>query len=166
VCRNFIHAVVGNVGIPTFEGWTLWIHIAAGTVAVLAGLGALVTSKGGGWRHRQAGKLFLVSMGVVVATVFGLLAINPTTFRIILALIAIFSGYFAFSGYRIFSRKRPADDADAIDWAATVAVFLTSGDSAEAHGFSRGRKRASSVQQPTSIGIADSPSILKNSNKE
>jgi hypothetical protein len=45
---------------PTLEGWTLWLHIGAGTVAVLAGLGALVTIKGG-WRHRQAGKLFLIS---------------------------------------------------------------------------------------------------------
>lgn len=108
---------------PTLEGWTLWLHIGAGTVAVLAGVGALVTTKGG-WRHRQAGKLFLVSMGVVVATVFGLLAFNPTTFRIILTLVAIFSGYFAFSGYRVLSRKRSGDDVDTIDWVATGAVFV------------------------------------------
>ncbi|MFB6228165.1 MAG: hypothetical protein ABEH88_06255 [Halobacteriales archaeon] len=108
---------------PTLEEWILWLHIAAGTIAVLAGLGALVTTKGG-WRHRQAGKLFLISMGVVVATVFGLLAINPTTFRIILSLVAVFSGYFAFSGYRVLSRKRPTDDANAIDWTATGAVTL------------------------------------------
>lgn len=101
----------------------LWLHIAAGTVAVLAGVGALVTSKGG-WRHRQSGKIFLVSMGVVVATVFGLLAIDPTSFRIILTLVAIFSGYFAFSGYRVLARKRPGADASVIDWVATVAVLL------------------------------------------
>jgi hypothetical protein len=63
-------------------------------------------------------------MGVVVATVFGLLAFNPTTFRIILTLVAIFSGYFAFSGYRVLSRKRPGDDAETIDWGATGAVFV------------------------------------------
>lgn len=108
---------------PTLEGWTLWLHIGAGTVAVLAGLSALVTIKRG-WRHSQAGKIFLISMGVVVATVFGLLANNPTIFRIILTLVAIFSGYFAFSGYRVLSRKRPDDDADAIDWVATGAVFV------------------------------------------
>ncbi|WP_075935885.1 DUF2306 domain-containing protein [Halosegnis longus] len=108
---------------PTLEGWTLWLHIGAGTVAVLAGLGALVTTKGG-WRHRQAGKLFVISMGVVVATVFGLLVFNPTTFRIILTLVAIFSGYFAFSGYRVLSRKRSGDDVDTIDWVATGAVFV------------------------------------------
>jgi multisubunit Na+/H+ antiporter MnhF subunit len=105
------------------EAWTLLVHIGAGAIAVLAGLGALVTTKGGR-RHRQAGKLFLVSMGVVVVTVFGLLAVEPTRFRGILALIAIFSGYFAFSGYRVLSRKRPADDAHAIDWTATAAVIL------------------------------------------
>lgn len=108
---------------PTLEGWTLWLHIAAGTVALLAGLVALGTAKGG-WRHRQAGKVFLVSMGVVVGTVFGLLAIDQTTFRIILTLVAIFSGYFAFSGYRVLSRKRPSDEAEPIDWTATGAVFL------------------------------------------
>jgi hypothetical protein len=107
---------------PTLGDWTLWVHVAAGTVAVSAGLGALVTAKGGR-RHCQAGKLFLISMGVVVGTVFGLLAIDPTTFRIVLTLVAVFSGYFAFSGYRVLSRKRPTDGAEPIDWAATVAVF-------------------------------------------
>jgi hypothetical protein len=108
---------------PTVEEWSLWLHIAAGTVALLAGLGALVTSKGG-WRHRQAGKIFLVSMGVVVATVFVLLAIDPVAFRIILTLVAILSGYLAFSGYRGLSRKRPTDSAHGIDRAATGSVIL------------------------------------------
>jgi len=108
---------------PSLEEWMLWLHIAAGTGALFAGIGALVTTKGG-WRHRQAGKTFLILMGVVVATVFGLLAIDPTNFRIVLALVAIFSGYFAFSGYRVLSRKRSLDDAHAIDWVATGAVFV------------------------------------------
>lgn len=108
---------------PTVEEWSLWLHIAAGTVALFAGLGAMVTSKGG-WRHRQAGKTFLVSMGVVVATVFVLLAIDPVAFRIILTLVAIFSGYLAFSGYRGLSRKRPTDSAHGIDWAAAGSVIL------------------------------------------
>lgn len=107
----------------TLETWTLWLHIAAGTIALFAGLGALVAKKGG-WRHRQAGKTFLVMMGVVVTTVFGLLAIDPTDFRIILALVAIFSGYFAFSGYRVLSRKRSLDGAHAIDWTTAGAVFF------------------------------------------
>lgn len=106
------------------EQGVLWVHIAAGAVAELAGIVALVTQKGGR-THRRAGKGFVVSMGVVVVTVFGLLAIDPTTFRIILTLVAIFSGYFAFSGYRVLSRKRPSEAATPLDWAAVAGVVVS-----------------------------------------
>ena len=109
----------------TVESWSLWLHIAAGTVAVLAGVGALVTTKGG-CRHRTAGKLFLVAMAITVATVFVLLAAAPTTFRTVLALVAVFSGYLAFSGYRVLSRKRPSDGPETVDWLAASAVVLAS----------------------------------------
>lgn len=105
------------------ELWSLWLHIAAGTVAVVAGGGALVATKGGR-RHRQAGKLFLASMTLVVATVFVLFGIDPTTFRSILTLVAVFSGYLAFSGYRSLDRKRPEDTAALADWAAAAGVIL------------------------------------------
>ena len=108
---------------PTLEAWTLWLHISAGVVALVAGFGALVTTKGG-LRHRRAGKVFVVSMAVVVETVVPLLAFDPTPFRRFLTLVAIFSGYLAFSGYRVLSRKRPADEARAVDWTATGAVLL------------------------------------------
>jgi uncharacterized membrane protein len=108
---------------PTLEEWVLWLHIAGGTVALFAGVGALVTTKGG-WRHRQAGKVFLGSMGVVVGTVFVLLPLNPTPFRAILTLVAIFSGYLAFSGYRALSRKRPAQTAHMVDWIAAGSVVF------------------------------------------
>lgn len=107
----------------TVETWSLWLHIAAGAVAVAAGSGALVTTKGG-WRHRQAGKVFLGSMAIVVTTVFVLVAIDPTTFRLILTLVAIFSGYLAFSGYRALSRKRPPDTAHWIDWIGAASVMV------------------------------------------
>lgn len=108
---------------PTIEEWSLWVHIVAGVVAVLAGAGALVTEKGR-LRHRQAGKVFLVSMGVVGGTVVVLLALNPTSFRVILTLIAVFSGYLAFSGYRVLSRKRPSATPHLLDWLAVVSVVL------------------------------------------
>lgn len=110
---------------PTVEVWTLWVHIAAGVVAVGAGLGALLTTKGGR-RHRRAGMLFLVAMAVVVGTVFPLLAIDPTSDRVFLSLVAVFSGYLAFSGYRALSRKRPADAATPVDWAAALVTVLAS----------------------------------------
>jgi hypothetical protein len=103
------------------ETWTLRLHVAAGVVALLAGAGALATAKGGR-RHRRAGRAFVASMAVVVGTVLPLLAFDPTQFRAFLALVAVFSGYLAFSGYRVLSRKRPADDPGTVDWIAAVAV--------------------------------------------
>ena len=108
---------------PTLEELTLWIHIAGGTVALVAGVGALITKKGG-FRHRGAGKVFLVSMGVVVGTVVILLPLDPTPLRAILTLVAIFSGYLAFSGYRALSRKRPAQTGHLVDWTAAGSVIL------------------------------------------
>ena len=108
---------------PTLEEWILSLHIAGGTVALFAGVGALVTTKSG-LRHRQVGKVFLGSMGVVVGTVFVLLPLNPTPFRAILTLVAIFSGYLAFSGYRTLSRKRPAQTAHEVDWIAAGSVVF------------------------------------------
>lgn len=63
-------------------------------------------------------------MGIVVATVFVLLVIDPTTFRIILSLVAIFSGYLAFSGYRVLSRKRPPTTAHRLDLTAAGSVII------------------------------------------
>lgn len=108
----------------TLETVTLWIHIAAGVIALLAGVVALATKKGG-HRHRRAGRSYVVSMGVVVVTVVPLLAFEPSPSRIFLTLVAVFSGYFAFSGYRVLSRKRPVDAAGRIDWAAAVLVVVT-----------------------------------------
>jgi hypothetical protein len=43
---------------------------------------------------------------------------------------------------------------------------FTSGNSAEAHGFSRGRKRVPSVRQSIGYATADSPFMFKKFNKE
>jgi uncharacterized membrane protein len=107
----------------TLADWTLWAHIAAGAVAVLAGLVAMATEKGG-LRHRQAGKTFVAGMAVVVATTFVLLAVEPNAFRVFLGLVAVFSGYLAFSGYRVLARKRPDGGATAVDWVAATSVVL------------------------------------------
>lgn len=106
----------------TLETVTLWTHIAAGIVALVMGVGALITTKGG-VRHRQAGRIYVLSMGVIVGTVLLLLAFNQTRARIFLTLIAVFSGYFAFSGYRVLSQKRPVDTAKLIDWLAGGLVI-------------------------------------------
>ncbi len=99
------------------ETLTLWMHIGSGFVALAGGLGALATEKGGR-RHRQSGRGFLYAMAVVAATSLLLLALDPTVWRVFLGLVAVFSFYFAFSGYRTLSRKRPGDSAETVDWVA------------------------------------------------
>ncbi|GAB3689240.1 DUF2306 domain-containing protein [Salinarchaeum chitinilyticum] len=108
---------------PTLDAWVLGVHIAAGAVAVLAGVGALVTTKGG-LRHRRAGRIFVWAMAVVVGTVFVLTLRDATSFRIALSLVAIFSGYLAFSGYRVLARKRPVATAQPLDWAVVGTVIV------------------------------------------
>jgi hypothetical protein len=100
---------------------TLWLHVATGFAALFAGLGAIVTRKGGR-RHRLAGRTYVASMAVVSGTAVGLYAVRPSFTRLLLGLVAVFSFYFAFSGYRVLSRRRPSDTPGRVDWAA-VALF-------------------------------------------
>jgi uncharacterized membrane protein len=107
----------------TPEDVTLWLHVLAGFVALIAGAVALLTTKGGR-RHRLAGRGYVAAMAVVVGTVIPLFAFDRTALRAFLVLVAVFSGYFAFSGYRVLSRKRPADDPDRVDWVAAGLVVI------------------------------------------
>lgn len=104
------------------ETAALWTHIAAGVLALFAGGLALVTEKGGR-RHVCVGRVYVGAMAVVVGTVVPLFAVDPTTFRAFLLLVAVFSGYFVLSGYRALGRKRPGDSAVAVDWLGAVAVL-------------------------------------------
>jgi len=107
---------------PGLAAVVLWTHIAAGAVALVAGVGALLARKGG-WTHRRAGTVFVGAMAVVVGTVFALVAIAATRERVILSLIAAFSGYLAYSGYRIVQ----AETAPAtVDWATLAVVGAAS----------------------------------------
>lgn len=103
------------------EAITLGAHVLAGFVALFAGLVAIATTKGGR-RHRRGGRIYVHAMAFVSGSALVLLGFEQSFARQFLALIAIFSFYFAFSGYRVLSRKRPTDGATAVDWAA-VGVF-------------------------------------------
>lgn len=106
------------------EAAVLWTHIAAGVVALVAGTGALITTKGGR-RHRLAGKAYVASMGVVVGSVLPLFVFEPgDAFLQFLLLVAVFSGYLVFSGYRVVSRKRPGDGPERVDWVAAGAAII------------------------------------------
>ncbi|WP_436936109.1 hypothetical protein [Halovenus marina] len=80
----------------------LSVHILFGVVALLAGVGAITTKKGG-YRHNTAGKAYALSMGAVVLTAVPLAVWTEDWF---LFAIAVFSGYLVFGGYRIIWRRR------------------------------------------------------------
>ncbi|WP_436907158.1 hypothetical protein [Halosimplex marinum] len=109
----------------TPEELTLWAHIAAGFVALFAGLGAFLTEKGGR-RHRRLGRGYVYAMAFVSGSALALFAFDATDLRRFLALVAVFSFYFAFSGYRVLGRKRPADGAATVDWLAVGLVGAAS----------------------------------------
>lgn len=108
---------LSNLAIPI-----LWIHIAAGMVAFFIGPGAMLTRKGSRW-HRRWGKIFFWSMAVVALTALLLTFIRPNIF---LTLVAIFSFYSAFSGYRVLYRKRPdkGQKPGISDWTGASLTLL------------------------------------------
>lgn len=98
---------------------TLVVHVAAGLLALVAGLIALGTTKGGR-RHRQAGRAYVLAMSVVVVTALPLALVDGNYF---LLTIAVFSGYLVHNGYRVLSRKRPTPgDAAPLDWIAHLTM--------------------------------------------
>jgi uncharacterized membrane protein len=99
----------------------LVIHIAAGFAAFLLAPVALVTAKGGK-QHKRWGKAYLWAMGIIAATALPMATYRPVLF---LALVAVFSFYLAFSGYRILRLKDLARGgrAKAIDWIAAAVTF-------------------------------------------
>jgi uncharacterized membrane protein len=107
------------------ENATLGVHVLFGFAALAAGAGALLTKKGGR-RHRRLGRTYVYAMAVVSVTALGLLAFDQTLLRIFLGFVAVFSFYFAFSGYRVLSRKRSIDTPGTADWVAT-GLFGASG---------------------------------------
>lgn len=98
----------------------LWIHIAAGFSAFFCAPIALLTLKGGK-THRRFGKYYFWLMGIVALTGMVLALYRPIFF---LAMIAVFSFYFAFRAYRVLRNKQSGPQA--IDWLAAVASLLAS----------------------------------------
>ena len=103
---------------------TLWVHILAGTVALIVAPIALMTVKGGP-THRRWGKVYFWAMAVVAVT-----AVVVAYWRSImfLMLTAVFSFYAALSGYRVLYRKRPelGQRATTFDWISAVLTLLAS----------------------------------------
>jgi uncharacterized membrane protein len=100
-------------------GWMkalLAVHITAGAGSFLLAPVPLATAKGGR-AHRRWGMVYLWCMGGVAATAFPMALYRPVLF---LALVAVFSFYLAFSGYRVLKLKDLARGGSArpVDWIA------------------------------------------------
>ncbi len=111
-------------GDPLWMKIFLAIHIAAGAGSFVLAPIALITAKGGK-QHRRWGMVYLWCMGVVAATALPMALYRPVLF---LALVAIFSFYAAFSGYRVLKLKDLARGGSArpIDWIAAGITFFSS----------------------------------------
>lgn len=109
---------------PLWMKLFLGVHITAGLTSFVLAPVALVTAKGGK-QHKRWGMVYLWAMGVVAATALPMALYRPVLF---LALVAVFSFYSAFSGYRILKLKNLARGGSAkpIDWFAAVFTFVSS----------------------------------------
>ena len=111
-------------GDPVWMRGLLVVHIAAGFSSFLLAPVALATAKGGK-QHKRWGMVYLWSMGVVAATAIPMAFYRPVLF---LAMVAVFSFYSAFSGYRVLKLKDLARGGNAkpLDWAAGGLTFASS----------------------------------------
>jgi uncharacterized membrane protein len=111
-------------GDPVWMKALLAVHIACGFGSFLLAPVALATVKGGK-QHRRWGMVYLWAMGGVAATALPMALWRPVLF---LALVAVFSFYAAFSGYRVLKLKDLArgGHAKAIDWIAAGVTFCSS----------------------------------------
>lgn len=99
----------------------LVFHILAGTIALVVAPAAMVTAKGGLW-HRRWGFTYLGATVVIALTGAVMSFLHPSLF---LLMIAVFSFYLVFSGYRVLHRKKPGQRATWFDQAVTFAMIAT-----------------------------------------
>jgi uncharacterized membrane protein len=101
---------------------TLIVHIAGGTAALVSGLVAMLTQKGGR-AHRRAGIVYFAGMSAVfVSAVILSIARN----NVFLLLVGFFSYYLTVRGYRILYLKNlPAGQKPTlVDWLITGVAGL------------------------------------------
>ena len=93
-----------HAGDPLWMKVFLGVHITAGASSFLLAPVALATAKGGK-QHKRWGMVYLWSMGVVASTALPMALYRPVLF---LALVAVFSFYLAFAGFRVTRLKELA----------------------------------------------------------
>ena len=100
----------------------LIIHVLFGGIALFVAPAAMVTAKGGLW-HRRWGKIFFWAITGVASTAVVLSLIRSGLFFL---LVALFSFYLAFTGYRVLYRKTSQQRASQGDWIAASAMLVGS----------------------------------------
>jgi uncharacterized membrane protein len=103
---------------------SLILHIAAGFTALATGAIAILTKKGGK-AHTSAGKIYYWAMTLVALTAVVISLYKNITF---LLLIAIFSYYLTFTGYRSLKIKllKEGESIKILDWSILGISTLTS----------------------------------------
>lgn len=107
------------------DGATI-LHVAAGSLTLVAAPAAMFVRKGGAW-HRRAGVAFVVTMSIVLLTAGFMWQKLEHTFLLALAII---SGFLVFNGCRVIVRRRRGrrdqidDTVDAGAAALTVASAI------------------------------------------
>ena len=105
-----------------FETALLYIHILAGSTALLAAVIPVVTKKGG-THHVRAGRVYALAMTIVFVTALPLAILGDDIFLLI---IAFFSFYLVFAGWR-FARNR-GRKPQLVDWVAVSIMAITGVD--------------------------------------
>ena len=98
---------------------TLFLHAVSGGIALVSGILAIITKKGGK-QHILSGKVYFWSMLSVIVS--GLI-VGMYRGNVFLQTIAVFSFYMAFTGKRVLRYKKEAKP-ELIDWAFNILSML------------------------------------------
>jgi hypothetical protein len=102
-----------------FHSINIILHITAGTIALLLGIIALGTKKGGKI-HTKSGRRFLLCLCIVIATgLFGVFVFGRNNFLLVITVLA---GYYGFSGYRALQNK--SNEPKRIDILVALVALL------------------------------------------
>jgi hypothetical protein len=98
----------------------LVIHVLCGSSSMACSIAAIATRKGGN-NHRRYGRYFFYGMTGIFITAIPMAFINTNTF---LFLIALFSYYLAYTGWRY--ARRHGTLISISDWIVSLAMILAS----------------------------------------
>jgi len=104
-----------------FEQILIWSHVLAGAISLITGIMAAFVREKGGKLHRRVGKIYFWSMFWIFIS--ALLIVSFVRFSFFLTIIAVFSFYLAFSGYRILKLKKTMKP-ELIDWTASIIAMI------------------------------------------